>query len=411
MISVRDALDLVLQGLPQVGSEQVALTAARTRVLAAPIQAPRDVPPFRNSAMDGYAVRAADVANAGAERPLRLRVLETVGAGSVATQPVRSGTAIRIMTGAPMPDGGDAVVRVEDTREAGDDVDVCVAVSVGANVRHAGEDMRAGETVLEPGRILRAADIGLIASLGLPMLRVARRVRVAIIATGDELVDVGEPLGPGQIVNSNAYTLAAAVEEAGGEAICMGIVRDRPELVRAAFSEAITADVVLSTGGVSVGSFDFVRKVLREIGYQERFWKVAQKPGKPLTFGLCGRVPVFGLPGNPVSSLVCFYLYVLPALRTMMGFGRVHLPSTSATLQETMRKAAGLTEFVRCSLEGSPEEYRARSTGTQSSGALRSLSLGDGLIVGPPDTDVLRAGARVRVVMLAPDAAAAAPPF
>jgi molybdopterin molybdotransferase len=182
-------------------------------------------------------------------------------------------------------------------------------------------------------------------------------------------------------------------------------------LVRAAFSEAITADVVLSTGGVSVGSFDFVRRVLSEIGYQERFWKVAQKPGKPLTFGLCGRVPVFGLPGNPVSSLVCFYLYVLPALRTMMGFGRVHLPSTSATLTETMRKAAGLTEFVRCSLEGSPDEYRARSTGTQSSGALRSLSLGDGLIVGPPDTDVLRAGTRVRVVMLAPDAAAAAPPF
>jgi molybdopterin molybdotransferase len=411
MISVRDALDLVLQGLPRLGSEQVALTAARTRVLAAAIQAPRDVPPFRNSAMDGFAVRAADVAGAGPERARRLRVLETVGAGSVATQSVQAGTAIRIMTGAPMPEGGDAVVRVEDTREAGDDVEICAAVPVGANVRHAGEDMRAGETVLEPGRILRAADIGLIASLGLPMVRVARRARVAIIATGDELVDVGEPLGPGQIVNSNAYTLAAAVEEAGGEAVCMGIVRDRPELIRAAFSEAVTADVVLSTGGVSVGSFDFVRRILSEIGYQERFWKVAQKPGKPLTFGLCGRVPVFGLPGNPVSSLVCFYLYVLPALRTMMGFGRVHLPSTSATLAETLRKAAGLTEFVRCSLEGSPEDYRARSTGTQSSGALRSLSLGDGLIVGPPDTDVLAAGARVRVVMLAPDAAAAAPPF
>ena len=221
------------------------------------------------------------------ERALRLRVLETVGAGSVATQPVRAGTAIRIMTGAPMPDGGDAVVRVEDTREAGDDVEICAAVPAGANVRHAGEDMRAGETVLESGRILRPADIGLIASLGLPMVRVARRVRVAIIATGDELVDVGEPLGPGQIVNSNAYTLAAAVEEAGGEAVCMGIVRDRPELIHAAFSEATTADVVLSTGGVSVGSFDFVRRILSEIGYQERFWKVAQKPGKPLTFGLC----------------------------------------------------------------------------------------------------------------------------
>jgi molybdopterin molybdotransferase len=287
------------------------------------------------------------------------------------------------------------VIRVEDTSEAGDSVDIRVAAAAGANVRHPGEDMRAGETVLEAGRVLRPADIGLIASLGLPMVRVTRRARVAIIATGDELVDVGEPLGPGQIVNSNAYTLAAAVEEAGGETLLMGIVRDRPELIRAAFAAAVTADMVLSTGGVSVGSFDYVRPMLGELGYQERFWKVAQKPGKPLTFGVCGATPVFGLPGNPVSSLVCFYLYVLPALRTMMGCARVHL----------------LTEFVRCSLEGPPEDYRARSTGTQSSGALRSLSLGDGLIVGPPDTDVLRAGARVRVVMLASDAVASAPPF
>jgi molybdopterin molybdotransferase len=411
MISVRDALDRVLQGLPRLGGEQVALAAARGRVLAAAIQAPRDVPPFRNSAMDGYAVRAADVTGAGPQRSVRLRVLETVGAGAVATQPVRAGTAIRIMTGAPTPEGADAVVRVEDTREAGEEVEIQAGVAAGANIRHPGEDMRTGETVLEPGRMLRAADIGLIASLGLPMVRVARRARVAIISTGDELVEVGEPLGPGQIVNSNAYTLAAAVEEAGGEAVCMGIVRDQPELIRAAFSEAVTADMVLSTGGVSVGSFDYVRRILAEIGYEERFWKVAQKPGKPLTFGLCGRAPVFGLPGNPVSSLVCFYLYVLPALRTMMGFSRVHLPSAAATLTETLRKVAGLTEFVRCSLEGPPEDYRARSTGTQSSGALRSLSLGDGLIVGPSDAEVLQAGARVRVVMLAPEAAAAAPPF
>ena len=411
MISVREALDLVLQGLPRLGGEQVALTAARGRVLAEVIQASRDVPPFRNSAMDGYAVRAADTARANAEQARRLRVLETVGAGSVATQAVQPGTAIRIMTGAPMPDGADSVVKVEDTREAAGDVDVRVTVKTGANVRHPGEDMRAGETVLEPGRTLRAADIGVIASLGVAMVRVGRRARVAILATGDELVDVGVPLGPGQIVNSNAYTLAAAVEEAGGEAVCMGIVRDRPELIRGAFREAVTADMVLSTGGVSVGSFDYVRQILAEIGYAERFWKVAQKPGKPLTFGLCGRAPVFGLPGNPVSSLVCFYLYVLPALRTMMGYSRVHLPAAVATLVETMKKANGLTEFVRCSLEGPPEDYRARSTGTQSSGALRSLSVGDGLIVGPADADTLRAGERVRVVMLTPDGAAAAPPF
>ena len=410
MISVRDALDRVLEDLPRVGGEQVPLAAARGRVLAAPVRAPRDVPPFRNSAMDGFAVRSADVAAASEASPAVLRVLETVGAGSVATQPVAAGSAIRIMTGAPLPDGADAVVRVEDTADAPVGVAVRAAVGRGANVREAGEDMRAGELVLDAGRLLRPADIGLLASLGASMLRVARRPRVAILSTGDELVDLGEPLGPGQIVNSNAYTLAAAVEEAGAEPVHLGIVRDKPELIRAAFADAMTADMALSTGGVSVGSFDYVRQILGELGYQERFWKVAQKPGKPLTFGRCGRTPVFGLPGNPVSSLVCFYLYVVPALRTMMGLDRVHMASAAATLVEGVRKAPGLTEFVRCSLQGSPDDYRARSTGTQSSGALRSLSLGDALIVGPAEAVQLEAGARVRVVLLNADAVAG-PPF
>jgi molybdopterin molybdotransferase len=410
MISVRQALDHVLADLPRVGSEQVPLAVARGRVLATAIQAPGDVPPFRNSAMDGYAVRSADLPSASAGAAVVLRVLETIGAGSVATQPVGAGTAIRIMTGAPVPDGADAVVRVEDTAETDGGVEIRVAPKPGANVREAGEDLRSGETVLEPGRLLRPADIGVLASLGLSMLRVARRPRVAILSTGDELVDIGEPLGPGQIVNSNAYTLAAAVEEAGCDPIHLGIVRDRPELIRAAFADAMSADVALSTGGVSVGSFDYVRTILADLGYQERFWKVAQKPGKPLTFGLCGRTPVFGLPGNPVSSLVCFYLYALPALRTMMGLERVHMASAAATLVEPLRKASGLTEFVRCSLQGSPEAYEARSTGTQSSGALRSLSLGDALIVGPPETTQLEAGARVRVVLLNGEAVAG-PPF
>ena len=410
MISVREALDRVLQDLPRMGGEQVSLPTARGRVLAEAVRALRDVPPFRNSAMDGYAVRSADVAAATAASPVTLRVLETVGAGAVATQPVGPGTAIRIMTGAPLPAGADAVVRVEDTAESDGGVAVRAAAAAGGNVRDPGEDMRAGETVLAAGRMLRPADIGLLASLGLPAVRVARRPRVAILATGDELVDVGEPLGPGQIVNSNAYTLAAAVEEAGGEPIHLGIVRDRPELIRAAFADAMSADMALSTGGVSVGSFDYVRPILAELGYEERFWKVAQKPGKPLTFGRCGRTPVFGLPGNPVSSLVCFYLYVVPALRTMMGLEHVHLASAAATLGEGVRKAPGLTEFVRCRLFGSPDAYEAHSTGTQSSGALRSLSLGDALIVGPADATHLEAGARVRVVLLGGDAVAT-PPF
>ncbi len=411
MISVRDALEQVLEGLPRTGSEQVALTEARTRALAVRVHAPHDVPPFRNSAMDGFAVRSADVASARPEAPVRLRVLETVGAGAVPSQPVRRGTAIRIMTGAPVPDGADTVVRVEDTAEAGDDVAVAAAPAAGTNVRDPGEDVRAGEAVLEPGRVLRPADIGLMASLGIAMVRVARRPRVAIIATGDELVDVGVALGPGQIVNSNAYALAAAAQETGAETTMIGIVRDQPELIRAAFRDAIAADVVLSTGGVSVGNFDYVRSILGELGYQERFWKVAQRPGKPLTFGYCGHAPVFGLPGNPVSALVCFYLYVLPALRAMMGIERLYLPSATATMAEALKKPLGLTEFVRCTLDGMPDTYRARSTGTQSSGVMRSLSIGDGLIVGPAEMAVLPAGERLRVVLLSADAGDASPPF
>jgi molybdopterin molybdotransferase len=264
---------------------------------------------------------------------------------------------------------------------------------------------------LEPGRVLRPADIGLLASLGIAMVRVARRPRVAIIATGDELVDVGVTLGPGQIVNSNAYALAAAAQETGAETTVIGIVRDQPELIRAAFHEAIAADVVLSTGGVSVGTFDYVRSILGELGYAERFWRVAQKPGKPLTFGYCGRAAVFGLPGNPVSALVCFYLYVLPALRAMMGIERLYLLTATAIMAEAVKKPVGLTEFVRCTLDGPPDAYRARSTGTQSSGVMRSMSIGDGLIIGPAEMAVLPAGERLRVVLLAADAGAATPPF
>ncbi len=411
MISVREALDCVLRDLPRIGAEQIPLTAARGRVLAAPVSAPFDVPPFRNSAMDGYAVRSADVAGAEAARPVRLRVLETIGAGSVATQTVIAGTAIRIMTGAPLPGGADAVVRVEDTEDAANDVDIRVAVAANSNVREAGEDLRAGELVLPPGRWLRPADVGLLASIGCAMVRVARRPRVAILATGDELVEVGESLRPGQIVNSNAYMLAAAVEEAGGAPLLMGIVRDDPGSLRAAFAEAFGADVVLSTGGVSVGSFDYVRPILRDLGYEERFWQVAQKPGRPLSFGRRGATPAFGLPGNPVSSLVCFYIYVLPALRAMMGMERLFLPNAMATMAEGMRKANGLTEFIRCTLEGPPDRYAARSTGTQSSGVLRSLSLGDALIIGPAEAVRLEAGEQVRVVMLAPDSGSTSAPF
>jgi molybdopterin molybdotransferase len=409
MLSVRAALDLVLRDLPRVGVEQVALPVAVGRALAEPVRATRDVPPFRNSAMDGYAVRATDVGGASASEPVSLRILEVIGAGSVPQQTVVAGTATKIMTGSPMPDGADAVVRIEDADERRGQVLVRVALEAGTNVRHPGEDMRAGETVLTPGRSLRPADIGLLASLGIAVVRVRQRPVVAILSTGDELVDVGQALAPGQIVNSNAYTLAAAVVEAGATPRALGIVRDTVEDTRSAFLDAFTSDMVLSTGGVSMGTFDLVRQTLAEIGVQEVFWKVAQKPGKPLTFGSREGVPVFGLPGNPVSSLVCFYLYVRPALRAMQGLEHLHLSTVSATLDDDLETAQGLTEFVRCILQGEPGSYRARATGPQSSGVLRSLSLGQGLIIAPPEVRTLRHGSVVRVLLLNGDAVSAAP--
>jgi len=407
MIAVQDALRLVLEDLPLLGCERAMLRQVGRRVLGEAVVATRDVPPFRNSAMDGFAVRAADVA----ATPARLRVLETVAAGAAPAQTVVVGTATRIMTGSVMPEGADAVVKVEDTSEEGGDVVVRAAVRSGANVRHAGEDLRAGETVLQPGRALRPADVGLLASLSLASVLVRRQPRVAILSTGDELVDVGEDLGPGKIVNSNAYTLAAAVEEAGAMPVVLAVARDRPEALRAAYAEALEFDVVLSTGGVSVGNFDYVRRVQADLGVVEKFWKVAQKPGKPLTFGLYRGRPVFGLPGNPVSTLVCFYVYVLPALRKLMGAEAPYLPAVEAVVEEDIGTAETLTEFVRCQLEGRAQGYRVRATGSQSSGVLRSMSAGDALAISPPGTALLRKGSTVRAIVLGRDAAALQPPF
>lgn len=403
MISVHDALIAILDAVSPLAGERVGLLDAVGRVLAEDIRSEREVPPFANSAMDGYAVRWDDIRDTTVDLPVTLGVLEVIQAGMVPTQAVTPGTASKIMTGAVMPSGADTVVKVEDTEEIDGRVLIQRSERPGNNVRESGEDIHRGQAVLEKGRVLRPADIGLLASVGRSLVLVRQRPRVAILSTGNELAEVDEALRPGQIVNSNAYTLAAAVREAGGLPIPLPIARDTLEEIRAALAEAVRHDVVLSTGGVSVGDFDFVKEAMDELHMHRLFWQVAQRPGKPLTFGLLRERPYFGLPGNPVSALVCFYLYVRPALHRMGGHEKIFSPVVTATVGEDIAKAKGLTEFVRCRISQEQGQYTAHSTGNQSSGVLSSLSLGEGLIIGPPEFSMLPQGMQVKVLVLDSD--------
>src|SRR5215510_12819945 len=403
MISVHDALTMILETVSPLAGERVSLLQGVGRVLAEEIRSRREVPPFANSAMDGYAVRWDDIHDTSADQPVALDILEIIQAGAVPKQAVTPGTASKIMTGAVIPYGADTVIRVEDTEELDGRVWIKRQERPGTHIRTAGEDIHRDQVVLEKGRVLRPADIGLLASVGRSMVLVRQRPRVAILSTGNELVEVDEALRPGQIVNSNAYTLAAVVREAGGIPVPLAIARDTLGEIRAALGEAVRHDVVLSTGGVSVGDFDFVKAAMDELGMHRLFWQVAQRPGKPLTFGLLRERPYFGLPGNPVSALVCFYLYVRPALGRMMGQEKLFPPVVSATVGEDMHKAKGLTEFVRCRLTCTDGHYAVRSTGSQSSGVLSSLSLGEGLAIGPPELALLPKGMSVKVMVLDAD--------
>jgi len=406
VISVHEALACVCEATPVLGTERVALAAARGCVVAEDVVSRRAVPAAANSAMDGYAVRHADLGGA----VTKLRIVATEPAGTVVTTPVAAGTAVKLFTGSVIPPGADTVVKVEDTEERDGAVVVRAAVAAGANVRGAGEDIAVGQLVAARGTLLGPADLGVLASVGRATVVVHRRPQVAILSTGSELVEVDEEPGPGQVVNSNAYVLAAAVQDAGGDPVVLPIVRDRPDAIRAQLAEALRADVVLSSGGVSVGDLDFVKPVLDELGVERLFWKVAQKPGKPLMFGRRERHLVFGLPGNPVSALVCFHVYVRPALRRLQGLARLHLPVIEATLATAVRKATNLTEFVRVRLADGADGPVATAVTSQSSGVLTSLTAGAALLIGPADLPSLTAGTRYPVMLLG-DPSRSAPPF
>ncbi|HLK85355.1 MAG TPA: gephyrin-like molybdotransferase Glp [Candidatus Binataceae bacterium] len=404
MISADEALKLVLENIAPLGIERAPILDALGRVLAEDIRSPRDIPGFDNSAMDGYAVRAADIARAGASNPIRLRVLGTVAAGAMPGARVEPGTAMRTMTGAPVAEGADAIVPVEQTRGTGDMVEILAPAEPRSFIRPRGEDLRQGEVVMQAGKRLTAADLGTLASLNRSTIDVMRRPRVAIISTGDELVDVDQAPAGAQIVNSNAYSLAGAVREAGGEPTILKVARDRPEEIRARFLEAFGFDAALSTGGVSVGQFDHVKGALDELGMRQVFHGVAQRPGRPLKFGTMGGKPIFGLPGNPVSTLVCFYLYARPALRRMGGRRDLGLRRATVRCAVDIRTAKDLTEFVRVRLRREGDELYATPTGNQGSGILSSLSRADALLIGPASVTVLAAGDQATVLVLSEDA-------
>ena len=411
MLSVEEARDIVLGRIERLELESVPLLESLGCVLAADVVSDIDVSPFDNSAMDGYAVQAADTAAASDETPVVLRVVDHIAAGSMPQAPVGPGEASRIMTGAPMPAGADAIVMVEVTTglERGGSTGGTVAISrpatFGDHIRKAGEDVAKGETVLRAGEVVNAASIGLMAAVGTPMPFVYRRPRVAIISTGDELVAVDTVPGPGQIRNSNSYSLAAQVLAAGGVPHMLGIARDNEADTRALLGRASEFDLMVTTGGVSMGDFDVVKSVLEQMG-KLHFWKVAMRPGAPQTYGAIDGTSFFGLPGNPTSTMVGFELFVRPAIRKMRGFATLDRPRLWATLSEDVRKKADRRYFVRGTLArvegaapGAPE-HEARLSGRQSSAMLSSMHRANCLISLPEGLSAVSAGSVVECIRL-----------
>jgi molybdopterin molybdotransferase len=403
MISIEEARARVLAEAAPLGSEERPLAEVLGSVLAQDIVAPHSVPPFDNSGMDGFAVKAADTVEAAQEHPAVLTVVFTIPAGHTAEGPIKAGEAAKIMTGAPIPEGADAVIQSEWTEDLGSHVRILQAVKPGKNIRRAGEDVSAGDRVLTVGTVLGPAEIGLAASLGFPTVMVYRRPRVAIINTGSELVEVDQPLGPGQIRNSNSYALRAQCQQMGIEAEVLGIAPDDYESTRRMIRQGLEYDVLLTSGGVSVGDFDFVKDVQDELGVERRLWGVSMKPGKPLAFGVREGRLVFGLPGNPVSTMVSFELFVKPALLRLMGYPKTTKPTYRAVMAEDVAATDNRTYVVRVRAWREDEIWHVSSTGPQGSGMLRSMVGANGLALVPGGPRGIRAGEEVDFLLLRED--------
>jgi len=406
VISIDEAIDAVLGEVRPLPAETAPLLEALGRATAAEIVSPERVPGFDNSAMDGYAVQGAEL-QAGRRE---FRVTIDIPAGLWFAETVGAGDAAKIMTGAPLPAGVDTVVPVELTAQHGDTLVVEEPVQPGANVRRAGEDVAEGDVLFPRGARLGPAEIGLLASVGCDSVSVARRPRVAILATGSELVPLGSPLSPGHIRNSNSFTAYGQVLAASAEPVLLGIARDDLDETRRLMAVALEHDVVVTSGGVSVGEYDFVKQVQDELGVQRHFWGVATKPGKPLAFGSRGNILVFGVPGNPVAAMISFETYVRPALLAMQGRSDLYRPYVYAAADEPVKRTRDRTEARRCRLERRGRGWGFTTTGPQGSGILRSMALAEGLAMIPPGHPGAEPGEQF-LVMLLEGSSAERPPF
>ena len=407
-LTVQEALTAVLAGVSVLPAEQVSLLDGLGRVLAQSVVADDSLPPFANSSMDGYALIAADLSGATAENPAVLRVVGDIAAGAMPTVDVKSGTAVRIMTGAPVPDGADAVVPVEDTNEAWrskerplpEQIQVKRSVKSGDYIRHPGEDIAAGQTILQKGHILRPQEIGVLASLGVSQVSVIRRPRVAILATGDELLEIDQPLQPGKIRNSNGYTQAAQILALGAVPVSLGIAGDTETAVRQKLQAGLEAnvDLFISSAGVSVGAYDVVKAVLEQEG-NVGFWRVRMRPGKPLAYGVYRGVPYLGLPGNPVSATVSFERFARAAIRKMAGHTQLERPQLTVTVQNEIH-SDGRESYIRAIVTRNESGYEATLTGDQGSHILTSLVKANALLIVPEGVRHVSAGDKLMAWMM-----------
>jgi len=396
-LSVTNAQQRVLECVHKLDTESVELARSIGRVLADDVRANRDLPPYDVSAMDGYAVRSADLAKI----PAVLEIIEDIKAGDLPRSTVRAGQCARIMTGAPVPQGADAVIRVEDTQASTENrVQINAAVKPGNDIRLQGEGMRNGDVVLTAGTEITPGVTGVLATVKRARVQVYRRPRVAILSTGNELEGMDDPVDPDKIPNSNSYALMAQVQALGIEPDLLGIARDDPAELKDYLQRGLGFDVLLVSGGTSVGVHDYVRPVIESLGVQMKFWRVAMKPGHPVAFGITAHTRFFGLPGNPVSSMVCFEQFVAPALRRMMGHQRLFRRTITARLTHSIKHQPGRSEFVRVTLAKEASGYAATSTGAQGSGMLLSMARADGLLVVPAGSTGLAADSIVTVQLL-----------